>query len=137
MTGPKILVFVALTLTALPQNRQMSSGGEKSWLVVSMIGAGSYADPRRPAFVREARVPFRMQLSDDGTMALVEVSGLIPVELKRLHDQVRTDARARIFHASKDKLADVLTEFRKHKKDFDPASFALPAAVKPSLVTPR
>ena len=38
-----------------------------------MVGAGTWADPKRPAFVREAGVPFRYQVSDDGTMALVEV----------------------------------------------------------------
>jgi hypothetical protein len=132
MTGPKIALLLALGMLLPAQNPRLSGGGAKTLLVVPMIGSGTYSDPKRPAFVREAGLPFRMQVSDDGTMALVEVSGRTPGELRRLEEQVKTDARAKVFHAGKDKSADVVAEFRKYKKDFDPDSFALPVALKPA-----
>jgi hypothetical protein len=131
MTGPMVFAILALCFVLPAQNPRLNGGGAKTWMVVPMIGAGTYSDPRRPAFVREAGVPFQMQLSDDGTMALVEVTGRTPLELKRLEDRVKTDARARVFQAGKDTLSGVVTEFRKYKRDFDPESFGVPAAFRP------
>lgn len=88
-------------------------------LTVPMVGAGTWADPKRPAFVRELGIPFRYEVSDDGTMALVEASPRNLAEMQKLDEVVQKEPRAKIFRPEKDKAADVTAEFKKHKKDFD------------------
>ena len=110
-----------MTLSA--QNVRFGEGGGKTLLAVPMVGAGTWADPKRPAFVREAGVPFRYQVSDDGTMALVEASPRNLAEMAKLAGLAKNDARAKVFRPEKDKKSDVEAEFKKLKKDFDPESF--------------
>ncbi len=88
-----------------------------------MVGKGTWEDPKRPAIVREAGVPFSFQSSDDGTMALVEVSPRNVLEMQKLEEQLKKEPRAKLFRPGKDKLADAVAEFRKWKRDFDPSTF--------------
>ena len=110
-----------MTLSA--QNARIGEGGAKTMLAVPMVGTGTWEDPKRPAFVRESGVPFRFQVSDDGTMALVEASPRNLAEAAKLDGFVKNDARTKIFKSGKDKKADVEAEFKRLKKDFDPESF--------------
>ena len=115
------LSILLMTLSA--QNVRFGEGSGKTLLAVPMVGAGTWADPKRPAFVREAGVPFRYQVSDDGTMALVEASPRNLAEMAKLAGLAKNDARAKVFRPEKDKKSDVEAEFKKLKKDFDPESF--------------
>lgn len=108
-----------------------SGGGARGLITVPMIGSGTWEDPKRPAYVTEARIPFQYQLSDDGATALVLVSGENAAELSKLEKSLKTDTRVRVFLPGRDKKADMVNELKKLKKDFDPDSFAEPIPVAP------
>jgi hypothetical protein len=101
----------------------MGGSGVKALLTVPMIGAGTWDDPRRPALVREAGVGFRYQVSDDGTMALVEAAPGDLAGMAKLEELAKKEPRAKVFRPERDKHADVVAAFKLLKKDFDPASF--------------
>ena len=63
-------LFLLLSACIYAQPAAMSMGGHKTFLAVPMVGAGTWEDPKRPAFMKESGVSFRYQVSDDGTMAL-------------------------------------------------------------------
>ena len=112
-----------LFVTLSAQNARIGESRAKTMLAVPMVGTGTWADPKRPAFVRESGVPFRFQVSDDGTMALVEASPRNLAEAAKLDAFVKNDPRSKIFRPEKDRKADVEAEFKRLKKDFDPESF--------------
>ena len=114
-------LFTVSFLSAQPV--RVGGNGEKALIVVPMVGAGTFADPKRPAFVREAGMAFRFQVSDDGASAIVEVSPRGPLDLAKLEERLKTDARTKVFRPGKDRASDVLVELRKVKKDFDIDSF--------------
>ncbi|MBL8241702.1 MAG: hypothetical protein JNM66_30025 [Bryobacterales bacterium] len=120
------LLFLVFVAGAAGQNGRMDGGGERAHIAVPMTGAGTYEDPRRPAFVREAGIPYRYQVSDDGTMALVEVTPRTPGELDKFEKRLAAEPRAKVFKPGRDKKADMLVEFRKWKKDYDPEELAKP-----------
>lgn len=133
-------LFVAIIcLYSLPSFAENVRIGEASGAVliaVPMEGKGTWDDPKRPAFVRESGVPFRYQVSDDGTMALVEASPRNLAELEKLDSLVKKDGRAKLFQPGKDRKIDVETEFKKLKKDFDPAVFGRLGALQKALPAP-
>ena len=130
-----ISISVIFAVTCLAQNSRVIGSGGKTFLALPMIGSGTWEDPRRPAFLRESGVSFRYDLSDDGTMALVEASPRNIAEMAKLSSLVRTDSRAKLFIPGKDKKADVESEFKKLKKDFNPESFGkLSPQLSPSPV---
>jgi len=53
----------------------------------------------------------------------VEASPRNLAELRRLVTRTRADGRTKVFRPEKDKLSDVIAEFKKLKKDFDPEDF--------------
>jgi hypothetical protein len=119
-----LIAFLWMSLSVLPaQSARLGERSGKALMAAPMIGAGTWEDPRRPAFVQEARIPFQYQVSDDGTMALVEASPRNRAEMAKLEGLVKNDARAKIFRPEKDKKSDVEAEFKKLKKDFDPELF--------------
>jgi hypothetical protein len=118
-----LVINTLLFVTLSAQSVRMGIGTGKVLLVTPMVGVGTMEDPKRPAFVRESGVPFRYQLSDDGTMALVEAMPRNLAESARLESLVKNDARAKIFRPEKDKKSDIEAEFKRLKKDFDPESF--------------
>ena len=83
-----------LFVTLSAQNARIGESGAKTMLAVPMVGTGTWADPKRPAFVRESGVPFRFQVSDDGTMALVEASPRNLAEAAKLDAFVKNDPRS-------------------------------------------
>ena len=105
------------------QNARIGEARGKVLLTVPMVGSGTWADPKRPAFVREAGVPFRYQVSDDGTMALLEAAPRNLAEQGKLAELVKKEPRAKMFQPEKDKQSDAVAEFKRLKKDFDPEAF--------------
>jgi hypothetical protein len=87
---------------------RVGGNGERFLVLVPMVGAGTFADPRRPAFLREAGVAFRYQLSDDGATAIAEVAPRGPLQMMRLEERMKGDSRVKVFKPHKDKAADVV-----------------------------
>ncbi len=95
---------------------------ERVLAVVPMVGAGTEADPRRPLHAPlkpdpNGIVSFTYEVSDDGKFAIVEFvarnrEALLPV-------LVRIQANEKAFEKEKTTKAELETEFRKYKKDFD------------------
>jgi hypothetical protein len=115
----RILISVFAAVSALAQPGVVAAGGERVLVTVPMVGSGTWNDPKRPAMLREARVPFRFVLSDDGNTAIVLAAPRGPLETKTLEERLRDEPRAKVFRPAKDREADVVTEVRKLKKDFD------------------
>ena len=67
---------------------------------------------------------FRYVLSDDGSTAIVELSGGNPLQRQKMETELRKDARVKVFRPSTHKKEDVEKEIRLLKKDFDIDSFA-------------
>ena len=92
-TTISLLSNLLMTLSA--QNVRFGEGSGKTLPAAPRAGAGTWEDPKRPAFVRESGVPFRYQVSDDGTMALVEASPRNLAEMKKLDGFDKSDARSK------------------------------------------
>ena len=122
-----VVLFLALYPGLFAQPAAVGRGGHKTFLTVPMVGTGSWEDPKRPAFLKESGISFRYQVSDDGTMAIVEAAPRNLAELKKLADFVGNEPRARLFRPDKDAQADVIAEFKKPKRDFDPPSLSRPS----------
>jgi hypothetical protein len=103
--------------------------GERLVLIVPVVGAGTRLDPRRPLFVptpderlREGAagiVSFTVALSDDKTVALVELVAQDRKAFDAILKETRSDVKRFDLQKGKAKADDIETEFRKHKKDFD------------------
>jgi hypothetical protein len=102
------------------------------WAVVPMVGTGTKADPKRPLYApgpaalsamaqRQGIIAFSAQLSDDKKFALVEIVGRDRAALKGILDDKRTDVK--VFEKGRVREQDIVTEFRKFKRDFDPRKF--------------
>jgi hypothetical protein len=92
MTAQAIALFAVSCL--LPaQSMRVGGNGEKAWLVIPMTGSGTWADPKRPALLAETGVPFRFQLSDDGTMGPVELSPRNAAEFRRVARGIQSLSR--------------------------------------------
>jgi hypothetical protein len=101
---------------------------ERLIMVVPMVGAGTYADPRRPLYAplppargvapsRSGIIAFCYQISDDGRSALVEFVARDRSGFKQILEDRRSDVK--IFEKGKAKRAEIEAEFRKYKKNFD------------------
>lgn len=130
---PFLALFSLLILPVIGQSLLVGEGGGKRLLAVPMVGAGTWEDPKRPAIVVESGVPFRYQVSDDGTMALVEASPRNLAEMAKLDALAEKEPRAKVFKPGKDKKLDVETEFKRLKKDFDPEAFGRLGALQKAL----
>jgi hypothetical protein len=127
-------LFCVFCLSLFGQPVHIGSVGQKAYLQVPVVGSGSWEDPKRPAFVKESGVPFRFQLSDDGKMAIVEVTPRNLAEMAKLESLAKNEPRAKIFHPGRDKQSEVIAAFIALKKDFDPATFTRPGP--PDTVPP-
>jgi hypothetical protein len=117
----RLLLVLFVILSTFPS--VFAEGGGKMLLTVPMVGAGTWEDPKRPAFVRETGVPFRYQVSDDGATAIVEAMPRTLAESAKLDDLAKKEPRARLYRPEKDKQSDVLIELKKQKRDFDDSAF--------------
>lgn len=119
-------LMAGVFVVAAAQPARMGGGGEQALVTVPMVGKGTWKDPRRPAFVAEAGIAYRYQVSDDGSTALVELAPGSVGELARLEAQLKTEPRARLFRSNTHKLDEITAEMRKFKRDFDPEPVAKP-----------
>lgn len=127
------------TLPALAQQHKVSPRmtHERCWAIVSMVGAGTAEDPRRPMY---APIPGRAKLtsatdilgfsavvSDDGRFALVE---FVAADRSAFKD-MRADVSVKSFlkgiagPQGAQSTADIEAEFKKLKKDFDFNTFGV------------
>ena len=120
------VVYLAICLSLLGQTAHIGGSGTKAFLTLPVVGSGTWADPKRPAFVKESGVPFRYTLSDDGTMAIVVVAPRNRAEMAKLESLAKNEPRAKVFRPERDKQSDVIAAFKALKKDFDPATFTRP-----------
>jgi hypothetical protein len=96
---------------------------ERVIAVVPIIGAGTYADPKRPLFAPTPRetsksggiIEYQWTPSDDGKYAVVEFVAKTRAELM----SIITDSRTlKAFEKGKSKKADIERELQKYRKDF-------------------
>jgi hypothetical protein len=127
-----LLSGLALQLEAQPRvdARNMY---ERVMAVVPIIGAGTFADPKRPMYsptpaelhqatiTRSGILGFTHVISDDGNFALVE----FVARDRSAFQQILADTSIKAFLRGRDKREDMEAEFLKHKKDFDFAHFGV------------
>lgn len=70
---------------------------------------------------RSGILGFQCVESDDRKLALCEIVGANRAALK----PILADTTVKSFLKGRDKLADAVAEFKKHKKDFDPTHFGV------------
>lgn len=102
---------------------------ERLLCIVPMVGTGKADDPRRPAFApkpgeadpqsKTAILGFTYRLSDDGQWALVEFVARDRAAFRN----ILADTRSKAFVRGRVSRAQVETEFRKLRKDFDLNTF--------------
>jgi len=99
--------------------------------VVPLVGAGTYADPRRPMYVptgprvagdRSGIIAFSQQITDDKKSAVVEFvaadrAALLPI---------LNDASLKVFEKGKHLRIDIELEVKKAKKGFTLDSLSVP-----------
>ncbi len=113
-----VLLLLLLPLSA---QRRADRGKlhERVLAIVPITGAGTAADPRRPAYApvkpsRTGIIGYTAQISDDGKLALVEFVALNRSVLA----PILADRSVKTFEKGKAKKNDIETEFRKHKANF-------------------
>lgn len=93
--------------------------------LVHLTGAGTLADPRRPEYVpppgtsraREGISGWAFQPSDDGKMAIVHVVAVSRSAFRPILADARPEIR--VFEIGKATRAQIETEMRKYKADFN------------------
>ena len=99
---------------------------ERIICVVPIVGAGTFADPRRPLFAPRPGEQgpiegFSWTATDDERLAIVEFVAGHPDALR----SILTDARVtNAFRRGTDKKSDIETALKKLKRDFDLDKFA-------------
>ena len=99
---------------------------ERVLAMVPMTGTGTAADPRRPLHAPVKADPngilsFSYQVSDDGRFAIVEYVARNRAALAPVLAANQPNVKA--FEKEKASRAELETEFKKYKKDFDLDSF--------------
>ncbi len=111
--------------TPVPARRvEATNTYRRIYCVVPMVGAGTFADPRRPKYAplaanhdptsRAGILAYSFQLSDDGHFALVQ---FVAAD-RNAFQQVQADASAKTFQRGSADPVAILTEFQKYKKGF-------------------
>ncbi len=98
---------------------------ERILLIVPMVGSGKWDDPKRPLFApakmaaptdRTGILGYSYQVSDDGKYALAE----FVAQDRTVFEAFKSDARTmKFFEKGNVQIADIDTEFKKYKKDFN------------------
>jgi hypothetical protein len=116
MLGCAMLAAVGAATMGAQGGRPFAPVGEVAVLVVPLEGRGTGDDPVRPALHLPAGVSWRWIPSDDGRLAIVEVSA----PSARMLAPLRGDARpeVRLFERGRDSREDVEREIRRIRKDF-------------------
>lgn len=117
------LFFLFSSISAAQYRVDDRNRHEKVIAVVPMVGAGTYADPKRPLFApasldgQSGIVGYSFQMSDDGKFAIVEFAARSRRALLPILNSGRTDVKA--FVKGRDRKEDIELEIKKFKKDFD------------------
>ncbi len=100
--------------------------GERTLMIVPMVGAGTYEDPRRPLVMPRTGsgmpagvLAIRFEESDDGKFALVEVVAVDRKSLNAAVAPVASRSDVRRFDKGSARKVDIEEEFRARKKNFD------------------
>lgn len=123
-----LILLACLELAPAQTYVPQANRHERIIAIVPMVGAGTKEDPKRPAYVpntivqRDAApgtgiIGFAAQISDDGKYALVEFVARDREAFKEILADTRPDVK--VFEKGRARKADIETEFRRHKKDFD------------------
>lgn len=104
---------------------------ERVLIIAPKVGSGSKADPVRAMYAptpaqmdpvsRSGILGFQCVDSDDGKFALCE----FVAKDRKAFAPLLADPGIKAFLKNRDKLEDILTEFKKHKKDFDLNQFGV------------
>src|SRR5260370_3585290 len=132
-----LLVCFCALIAPLPAQHRVDPRNmyERVMTIVPMTGTGSFEDPVRPmytplpsAFKASAAsrthtgiLGFTFVLSDDGQHALVE----FVAKDRTAFQQILADPTINSFLKGRDTRADIETEFKKYKKDFDFTHFGV------------
>lgn len=123
------LVVCSLTAQHRVDSRQIH---ERLIAVVPMIGAGTFADPRRPLFTpaqmaepsSSGIIAFHAEVSDDGRYAVVE----FVARDRAAFGQILADARVlEKFEKGRSKRGDVEAALKKYKKNLKLENFGVAA----------
>lgn len=109
----------------------------RAYLIVPMIGSGTWDDPRRPMFApppqqmtpgtRTGILAFNQVESDDGKFALIEIVAANKAELASIKGPIQAQLSAvpgfQLFDRSTTSPATVQSAFQAHKKNFDITKF--------------
>jgi hypothetical protein len=124
-----ILVCFFALIAPLPAQHRVDPRNmyERVLCVVPMTGVGTFDDPKRPMFTpapsalsasavsRNGILAFSYVVSDDGLLALVE----FVARDKSAFQEILTAPTVKFFVKGKDTRADIESEFKKYKKNFD------------------
>jgi hypothetical protein len=116
------LAVLSISTFALGQDRvDPKNMHERMTAVVPIIGAGTYADPKRPMLAPEpqekasAFLSYSWEPSDDGRYAIVEFVALD----RKAFAAILSDSRTlKSFIKGRDKGADIEKELKVFRKDF-------------------
>ena len=126
-----IYVFILLTSLISAQPKQIvHPQGDRVYATVPLIGSGKWNDPVRPMFVPSPnaalktppKLSFTYHLSDDKKTALVEFISRDKASLNAIR-QAANAPGVKIFEPKKNSKAEIESEFKRLKKDFDPSMF--------------
>lgn len=108
---------------------------ERVIAIVPMVGAGTYADPRRPLHAPvlgrgvadrgDGIVGFSYQVSDDGRLAVMELAARDRSAFQALLNDRRPEVR--VFERGKSRREEVEAEVRRHIRNFDLTQFGVRA----------
>lgn len=97
---------------------------ERIWAVVPLVGAGTATDPKRPMFSDLPGIlAYKMEISDNGRLALVEFVAKDRRVFKQLQDSRLPDVLS--FDRGPGRAQQILTEFRRHKRNFRLEGFSV------------
>ncbi len=125
------VVFLALAGACAQQRVLLTNTYERLICLVPIVGSGTAQDPRRPLYAPlpgmvpggEGIVAYAAQVSDDGSSALVEFVARDRSAFDQILNEKRSDVK--VFVKGKAKKADIESEFRKYKKDFNIDTFGV------------
>ncbi|MEZ5403661.1 MAG: hypothetical protein R2729_28535 [Bryobacteraceae bacterium] len=124
---PGAMLVVMATGLAFPQaGPNPFSWGERTLLVVPMVGAGTSEDPRRPIVMPAPGqaplagvVSIRFEESDDGKTAIVEVVARDRKALQAALQPLANRADVKRFDRGRSQKEEIEAEFRGKKQGFD------------------
>lgn len=130
------VISLALAPPAFSQRRvDATQMYQRVYIVVPMVGSGTWSDPKRPALMpasltpgnRSGIIAFNQVASDDGQFALVEVVCATNKDLANVLSTVNAQASQitgfQVFQKATSTPAQVQTAFQALKKNFDITKF--------------